>query len=202
MKPIILASSSRYRRELLNRLAIPFEAIAPDIDESPAPDESPRDLVARLSLGKANAIATHHPSAIVIGSDQVAVRGDEVLGKPGSVALAVDQLLASAGRTLTFLTGLVVIDRAADVVLRHVDETHVRFRALDRAAIERYVALDQPLDCAGSIRSESRGSLLFEAIETSDPSAGIGLPLIKLGEMLRQVGVDPLAPTIDEASAT
>lgn len=192
VKSIILASSSRYRRELLTRFGLPFESISPSIDETPEVDEQPDALVARLSYGKAVAVADHHPHAVVIGSDQIAIRGGTILGKPGTFENAVEQLLASAGQTLTFLTGLAVIDRTTDTTLHHIDRTNVRFRALTRGEIERYVALDDPLDCAGSIKSESRGSLLFEAIETSDPSAGIGLPLIKLGAMLREVGIDPL----------
>ena len=193
MKPIILASSSRYRRDLLTRFGLPFAAISPSIDETPLKGETPDALVERLSFGKALAVADDHPDAVVIGSDQVAVRRGEILGKPGTFDNAVEQLLSSAGETLTFLTGLAVIDRTTDTTLRHIDRTNVRFRDLTRAEVERYVELDEPLDCAGSIKSESRGSLLFEAIETSDPAAGIGLPLIKLGAMLRQVGIDPLA---------
>ena len=189
---MVLASSSPYRRALLERFGLPFTADSPDIDETPLPNETPRQMVLRLALGKARTVAPRHANAIVVGSDQAAVCAGRVLGKPGSAQAAVETLLGFGGTQVEFLTSLVVLNTADERSLRHVDVTTSRFRRASRAEIERYVELDRPLDCAGGIRFEGRGALLLDGIDTEDPTAGIGLPLIKLGAMLREMGVNPL----------
>ncbi len=189
---LVLASSSRYRRALLERFGVPFTTDSPDIDETPLPSETPRQMVLRLALGKARAVASRHANAVIVGSDQAAVCAGRVLGKPGSAKVAVETLLGFGGTQVEFLTSLVVLNTANGRSLRHVDVTTSRFRHASRAEIERYVELDQPLDCAGGIRFEGRGALLLDGVDTEDPTAGIGLPLIKLGAMLREMGVSPL----------
>ena len=190
---VVLASSSRYRRELLERLGIPFVVDAPDIDETPLPNETVDALVRRLAIAKARAVAARRPGAVVIGSDQAASFEGRILGKPGTAQAAVTQLMAFSGRRVDFLTGVAVLHSPSDRVTTHIDETHAHFRKLGTDEVERYVQRDQPLDCAGGIRFEGTGALLLTAVETRDPSAAIGLPLIELGAMLRAVGVDPLA---------
>ena len=189
---LILASSSRYRRELLARLGIEFRSASPDVDESPLPGESPGDLVLRLAEAKARKVGEGEAGAVVIGSDQVAVHDGEVLGKPGSVEKAERQLARLSGQRVDFLTGVVVLNSATGRVQTHTDRTTTTFRRLSEAEIRRYVALDQPLDCAGAIKSESRGVMLFERVETEDPTAAIGLPLIRLAALLRNEGINPL----------
>ena len=184
---IVLASSSRYRRELLGRLGFPFETIAPEVDETPRPGESPRDLVLRLAKAKANAARGGDPT-IIIGSDQVAALGNRMLGKPETVENAVANLMSMTGTTVTFMTSLVVVNTRGGTQ-QHLDKTHVRLRELSIEEVRRYVELERPLDCAGAIKSEGRGILLLEKIETEDPTALIGLPLIRLGAMLRTEGV-------------
>lgn len=186
---LILASSSKYRRELLGRFGLPFEAVAPGVDETPEPGEAARQLALRLAAAKADAVARQRPGCIVIASDQVASQGGRIIGKPGTEANAVAMLEALSGQMVTFSTSLVVSNPAAGRTHRHVDETRVFFRRLETAEIRRYVALERPLDCAGAIKSEGRGVLLFERVETEDPTALIGLPLIRLGAMLRAEGV-------------
>ncbi len=195
--PLVLASSSRYRRTLLERLGMPFHAEAPDIDEAPLPGEAPRDLVLRLSIAKARAVADRWPHAIVIGSDQAASFDGHILGKPGTVNAAVGQLRTFAGRRVDFLTGVAVVNAAANRARTAIDTTTACFRDVSEAEIRRYVDRDKPLDCAGSIRFEGLGPLLLERVDTEDPSAAIGLPLIVLGELLRAEGVNPLAPPAD-----
>ena len=189
---LILASQSAYRRELLSRLSGDFSACPADIDETPADGEKPADLAARLAAGKAAAIAEQHPEALIIGSDQVAALGDRPLGKPGTPAKAAAQLAACSGNAVIFYTAVAVICRSSGFSATHTDVTTVRFRELSSAEIEAYLQLDQPWDCAGSFKSEAHGSLLFEAIENTDPTALIGLPLIWLGNCLREAGLDPL----------
>ena len=189
---LVLASSSIYRRELLARLGVPFEHLSPDIDETPGAGESPAAMVLRLALGKARRIAAERPTALVIGSDQTAVGPDGVLGKPGTEANAVAMLERVSGRAVTFLTALVLLDGATGAAHQHVDETTVRFRELEANEIRRYVARERPLDCAGAIKSEGLGVTLLESIDSSDPTALIGLPLIELCRMLRAAGFDPL----------
>ena len=191
---LVLASSSRYRQDLLKRLGMPFNVDSPNIDEAPLPGESPRELVGRLSVAKARAVASRWPDAIVIGADQVATFDGRILGKPGTVDAAVRQLRAFSGRRVDFLTGVAVLNTATNRVRTRVDTTTARFRVASEAEIRRYVERDRPLDCAGGIRFEGLGPLLLDGVDTTDPSAAIGLPLIVLGELLRAEGVNPLAP--------
>jgi septum formation protein len=190
---LILASTSRYRRELLARLGLPFEAKAPDAPELAIEGEPPAAMAARLALAKARSIDT--PDALVIGSDQVASLDGRLLRKPGDHAAALRQLEACQGRTVIFDTAVAVIDTRTGAALEHVDRTEVRFASLETAALDRYVQREQPLDCAGSFKSEGLGVALFERIDSSDPTALIGLPLIWLARALRELGVDPLGPT-------
>jgi MAF protein len=189
-KPIILASSSRYRRELLERLGLPFTAESPDIDESPLPGESPRELVMRLSESKARALAPRCPAALIIGSDQAAVLEDRILGKPGNRENAIAQLSRCSGKRLVFHTGLCLLDSATGKA--QVDDVlfEVRFRTLTAGQIERYVDADRPYHSAGSFKAESLGITLFEYLHGDDPNALIGLPLIRLTQMLANAGVD------------
>lgn len=189
---LILASSSRYRRELLARLGIGFSSASPDIDETPLPGEWPRALVLRLAEAKARKVGEGEPDALVIGSDQVATHQGKVLGKPGTVANAERQLARLSGQAVDFVTGVAVLNSATGRLQTHTDRTTTEFRQLSEAEIHRYVALDQPLDCAGAIKAESRGVMLFERVITEDPTAAIGLPLIRLAAMLRSEGVNPL----------
>lgn len=191
MTRVVLASTSRYRRELLARLLPDFAIDAPDVDETPILGEPPRDLAIRLASAKAHAVAARHPDAIVIGSDQVAELDGTALGKPGSVEAARAQLAASSGKTLSFHTALCVLDMRNNAVVAHsvLDCTQVAFRTLDAATIARYVDAEKPLDCAGSFKAEGLGIALFERIESSDPTALIGLPLIALAHLLREAGL-------------
>jgi septum formation protein len=183
---LILASTSRYRRELLERLRLPFDVVRPEVDETPHAGESPAALARRLAAAKAAAVAG--PSdAWVIGSDQVACLDGAPLGKPGSMEGAVDQLHRMSGHAVEFLTAVCVAHRSGHAY-QALDTTTVRFRTLDDAAIARYVEAEQPLDCAGSFKSEGLGIALFDAIETVDPTALIGLPLIATARLLRQAG--------------
>jgi septum formation protein len=184
---LVLASTSRYRRELLARLGLPFACVAPGVDETLWPDESPADLVVRLARSKAATVARARPGACVIGSDQLAEFDGRVLGKPGIPERACAQLASMAGREVAFLTAICVM-RDHDEVGLHVDRTVVRFRELEAAEIERYVEAERPLDCAGSFKSEGLGITLFDAIETRDPTALIGLPLIATAGLLRAAG--------------
>lgn len=186
---LVLASTSRYRRALLERLRVPFDCAAPQVDEAALPDETPGALAARLARLKAEAVAAAYPGAVIIGSDQVAVRGSETLGKPGSVERCVQQLLQSSGREIEFLTAVFVLGGAAGQSEQCVDRTVVQFRSLTRAEIERYVAADSPLDCAGGFKAESLGIALFERIESTDPTGLTGLPLIWLCGALRRAGI-------------
>lgn len=193
MPRLLLASSSRHRRAQLERLGLPFRWTAPGIDERALPDETPDALVRRLSEAKARAVAA--PGQVVVAGDQVAVDGERVIGKPGHRAAAIDQLAASAGRTLRFLSGCAVLDGGSGRLEVAVVPTEVSFRALSRAEIEAYVDAEQPWDCAGSFKAEGLGIVLFERIVSTDPSALTGLPLIALAGMLRRAGLDPLAVT-------
>ncbi|MEQ8861382.1 MAG: Maf family protein [Pseudomonadales bacterium] len=197
MRELVLASSSRYRAELLARLGIPFESRAPEIDESALPGEDAGELVVRLACEKATAVAAHYPDALIIGSDQLAVCGTELLGKPGTEERARAQLTALSGRTVTFLTGLCLLDAASVESQSALVTTPVRFRRLEVDEIADYVAREQPLDCAGAFKSEGLGIALFDAIGGEDPTALIGLPLIALCRMLRAAGL----PVLDSASS-
>ena len=190
MPPLILASTSRYRRELLARLELPFEAIAPGVVESHIDGESPADRALRLALAKAQSVAQRYPGAIVIGSDQVAAVGEELLDKPGDAPRCRAQLIALSGRSARFYSACAVIGISAGVHQAHVDTTTVVFRALNVDEIERYVAREQPYDCAGGFKAEALGISLFECIETQDPTALIGLPLIWLAGALRGAGYE------------
>lgn len=192
---LILASTSAYRRELLARLRLPFSCVAPEVDEIRRAGEPPSALAARLARAKASAVAVQHPDAWVIGSDQVAVRNDAslgelILGKPGTEALCIEQLRGSSGCTLSFLTAVAVLRHSGDSVHEFVDRTEVTFRTLDDSTIARYVAAETPLDCAGGFKSEGLGITLCESIDSVDPSALIGLPLIRLSKVLRSVGFE------------
>ncbi len=197
---LILASTSRYRAALLERLGLPFATLAPDVDETPLPDEAPRDLVRRLAIAKARAGAEQRPEALVIGSDQLAALDDEVLGKPGTESRAREQLSRLSGRSVTFLTGLCLVDGRTQQEQVEVVETPVRFRQLSQQQIADYVVREQPLDCAGAFKSEGLGIALFESLGGSDPNALIGLPLIALTTMLIKAGLPVLGGNaIEEA---
>jgi septum formation protein len=186
---LILASTSSYRRALLKRLQIPFDSVPPDVDETRLAEEPAAALVARLAQAKADAVAARFPDAIVVGSDQAAVRGDEILGKPLSVERCELQLQASSGREVAFLTAVHVVDGRTRRREHHVDRTVVRFRTLSADEISRYVERDGPLDCAGGFKAESLGIALFERIESSDPTALTGLPLVWLAAAFRRAGL-------------
>ena len=188
MKPLILASTSRYRRSLLERIAPPFEAMSPGVSEAPAGGESPRQRAVRLSLAKARAVAERHPGAFVIGSDQVCAAGQRVLDKPGDETTCRAQLTALSGHTANFYTGCAVVGVEAGITLEHLDITTVTFRRLTEVEINRYVAREKPFDCAGGFKVEALGITLFESVDSSDPTALIGLPLIWLSGALRQAG--------------
>jgi septum formation protein len=190
---LILASTSTYRASLLSRLGVPFETEPPAVDEKPLADEAPRERAARLARAKAEAIAARHPDAWVLGSDQLAVRGREVLGKPLTPARCEEQLQSSSGREVTFLTAACLLSASGDQRFEHVDTTRVHFRDLSPDEIRRYVEFERPLDCAGGFKCEGLGIALFESIDSQDPTALIGLPLIWVADALRRAGMDPLA---------
>uniref|UniRef100_C5CSD8 7-methyl-GTP pyrophosphatase n=1 Tax=Variovorax paradoxus (strain S110) TaxID=543728 RepID=C5CSD8_VARPS len=191
-RPLILASTSRYRRELLNRLHLPFDVQAPEVDETALDGETPRELAERLALEKARAVAARFPEAVVIGSDQVAELAGEALGKPGDHARATAQLRRMRGQTLVFQTAVAVVCEATGFVQRDLAPVRVVFRELSDAAIEQYLQAEQPYDCAGSAKSEGLGIALLSAIDSDDPTALVGLPLIRTCRMLRAAGVELL----------
>jgi len=186
--PIVLASTSLYRKELLQRMGIAFKTVAPDVDESSLPGESPENLVKRLAEAKARVIGKTC-EALIIGSDQVAVSGDEILGKPGSHENALVQLRKLSGKLVTFQTGLCLLNSTSNEMQVDTVPFRVQFRKLDEQQIERYLRADQPYNCAGSFKSEGLGITLFERMDGDDPTALIGLPLIRLTSMLMQAGV-------------
>ena len=186
---LVLASSSLHRRQLLERLGLPFECAPPGVDEAPLAGESPAALATRLARAKALAVARERNDAIVIGSDQVALRGEQVLGKPGDAERCRAQLAASSGCELTFLTAVCVVAAGGAQTFEHIDRTIVQMRVLDHAEIARYVAQDRPWDCAGGFKAESLGVALVSRIETVDPTALTGLPLIWLAGVLRDCGL-------------
>ncbi|HHM06419.1 MAG TPA: septum formation inhibitor Maf [Gammaproteobacteria bacterium] len=192
MRKLVLASTSPYRRALLARLQLPFETACPEVDETPLPSEPPEQLVARLAELKARAVAPRFPDALIIGSDQLAVRGGKTLGKPGGFDAAKAQLLAASGKTVRFLTGLCLLDSPTGQAQVTVVPYSVVFRALDEAQIERYLHREQPYHCAGAFKSEGLGIALFKQMEGTDPNALVGLPLIKLISMLECAGVHVL----------
>ncbi len=185
---LILASTSRYRAELLSRLDLDFSSAAPEVDETPQPGESARDLVSRLSLAKAQAVAAREKDALVIGSDQVALLGSEILGKPGTEERAIAQLEALSGNTVNFLTGLALVNTRDNTHQCAVVTTPVSFRTLSTDQITDYVTREQPLDCAGAFKSEALGVAMFSSMGGGDPTALIGLPLIELCSMLERDG--------------
>jgi septum formation protein len=193
--PLILASTSRYRRELVQRLRVPFETAPPDVDETPQPGEAPLALAQRLALAKARAVAHARPDAVVIGSDQVAELDGRPLGKPGTHERAVEQLRAMSGRRVLFHTAVAVLRHAREgssYAGEALVTVEVRFRALGDAEIERYLSLEEPYDCAGSAKSEALGIALVESITSSDPTALVGLPMIRTCALLREAGLDVL----------
>lgn len=187
---LVLGSTSAYRRQLLERLGIPFTVAASHVDEERLPGESPVDLVNRLARAKAEAVAHRNPKSLVIGSDQLAVCGQEVLGKPGSGERAIVQLKSLSGQRVAFHTAVHVINTETGADEGHVDLTTVQFRRLGDEEIRRYVARDKPYDCAGGFKVESVGIALFTRVESQDPTALIGLPLIWLAGALRRNGFD------------
>ena len=189
-RPLILGSTSRYRHELLSRLRIPFDVVAPEVDETPLAGELPLALASRLALAKAHAVAKLHPDAVVIGSDQVADLNGEPLGKPGNHARAVQQLQRMRGQTVVFQTAVAVVCHATSFEQMEVAPVRARFRDLADAEIEAYLQAEQPYDCAGSAKSEGLGIALLVAIDNDDPTALIGLPLIRTYRMLREAGID------------
>ena len=188
-RALVLGSTSRYRRELLQRLHLPFTVTAPDVDETPLPGEAPRDLALRLALAKARAVAALHPGAVVIGSDQVADLAGLPLGKPGTHERAVAQLRRMSGHTVVFQTALAVVCQATGFEQVDLAPVEVRFRPLSDDEIERYLHAEQPYDCAGSAKSEGLGISLLDAIVSDDPTALVGLPLIRTCRMLRAAGL-------------
>jgi septum formation protein len=190
---LILASTSPYRRELLQRLRLPFEVQRPETDETPMPGEHPSDLAVRLALAKAGAVAAKFPGSVVIGSDQVADLDGLAVGKPGNHERACEQLRAMSGKSVVFQTAVAVVrlDRRFEAV--RLASVHVRFRHLSEADIERYLRLETPYDCAGSAKCETLGIALMDSIESDDPTALIGLPLIRTCALLREAGLDVLA---------
>jgi septum formation protein len=193
IRPLVLGSTSRYRRELLERLGLPFEVAAPGVDEARLAGESPAAMARRLALAKAQAVADRFPQAVVIGSDQVADLDGEALGKPGDHANATAQLQRMRGRTVLFHTALCVTCGQTGFLQQDVAVIRVRFRELADADIEAYLRAEQPYDCAGSARSEGLGIALLDAIESDDPTALVGLPLIRTCRMLRAAGIPVLA---------
>ena len=188
-RSLVLGSTSRYRRELLARLGLPFDVAAPAVDETPRPDEAPRALALRLALAKARAVAGLHPRAIVIGSDQVADLDGEPLGKPGNHERATAQLRRMRGKTVVFHTAVAVVCQDSRFEQVDLAPVRVRFRDLSDEEIERYLRAEQPYDCAGSAKSEGLGIALLDAIDSDDPTALIGLPLIRTCRMLRAAGL-------------
>ena len=188
-RSLVLGSTSRYRRELLERLHLPFEVASPDVDETAQPGESPRSLALRLALAKARAVARRFPDAVVIGSDQVADLDGIALGKPGSHDRAVDQLRRMRGRSIVFQTAVAVVCHGSGFEQVDLAPVRVRFRDLGDDEIETYLRAEQPYDCAGSAKSEGLGIALLDAIDSDDPTALVGLPLIRTCRMLRAAGV-------------
>ena len=193
-RALILASTSRYRRTLLGRLGLPFDVVAPEVDETPLPGEEPGPTALRLAEAKARSINAPGASALIIGSDQVANCDGRPVGKPGDRLRAHEMLKALSGRTVVFHTGIALLDSASGRCATALIDVRSTFRRLDDAEIGAYLDREQPYDCAGAVKSEGLGIALFEAIESDDPTALIGLPLIKLTSMLRDAGVHVLAP--------
>lgn len=191
--PLVLASSSPWRKQLLDRLQLPFSCDSPDVDETPLDEETPEALVSRLAERKARAVAEKHPDALIIGSDQVAVSpAGEILGKPGGVENAVAQLMACSAHRVTFLTGLCLLNSRTGRTQLTTEAFHVHFRTLSESQVRGYIDKEQPLQCAGSFKSEGLGIALFSRMEGEDPNTLIGLPLIRLVAFLENEGVSVL----------
>ena len=189
---LVLASSSPYRRELLAKLGMPFESASPDIDETALAGETPIQLSIRLAVEKASALRAQFPAHLIIGSDQVAMLDGSQLGKPGNPARTVSQLLAASGKAVEFFTSVCVVNSETGLTVSDMDKTVVHFRTLSRRKIERYVDIERPFDCAGGFKSESLGIALIERLETGDPNALVGLPLIRLVGLLEKCGLEIL----------
>ncbi len=185
---IVLASASQYRRGLLDRFLDEYEAVSPDIDESNAEGLSPKKLARHLARTKAETVSMQARDSLVIGADQLAVLDGQVLGKPGDHQKAVEQLLAASGQTVTFRTAVCILDPVGRSRYEHVDKTTVRFRQFDRRLAETYLRHDEPYDCAGSFKIEGAGFVLFESVQTDDPTALIGLPMIWVSDVLLELG--------------
>ncbi len=185
---LVLGSSSPFRKQLLEKLMVPFETVNPDVDESPLAGESPIELVERLAIEKAKAVAVNYPNSLVIGSDQVALHGDEVVGKPHTHDRAVEQLRTASGKEIKLYTGLALINSTSGSIQSEVIPFTVHFKTLSAEVIESYLRKEQPYNCAGSVKSEGLGIALFERFEGDDPNALIGLPLIRLVAMLENEG--------------
>ena len=192
MTQLVLASTSPFRREILQKLHIDFESCSPEVDEQRFADESPETLVARLAQAKAEAVANQYPNALIIGSDQVAVNGEEILGKPGTHEKAIEQLMATSGKKVTFFTGLALHNSASGETQVKVVPFDVHFRKLAKQQIENYLNVEKPYNCAGSFKSEGFGITLFSKLEGDDPNTLIGLPLIELVQMLEKEGLYPI----------
>ncbi|WP_172197836.1 nucleoside triphosphate pyrophosphatase [Niveibacterium sp. COAC-50] len=192
MRTIVLASTSRYRRELLARLELPFVTDKPDTDETPLAGEAPAETAIRLAEAKARAVAARHPDALIVGSDQVASVGDERFGKPGTVERAIAQLKQMSGRSIIFHTAVSLLDTNTGHASTRCVPTEVGFRHLSDAEIERYVSREMPLDCAGSAKSEALGITLLDHIRGDDPNALVGLPMIALCRLLREAGIQTI----------
>ncbi len=186
--PIVLASSSQYRRGLLDRFLDEYEAVSPNVDEGNPENLAPRDLASQLARRKAEAVSVNARNALIIGADQLAVLDDQVLGKPGDHQRAVEQLLAASGKSVTFLTAVCILDPLERTRHEHIDQTTVRFRRFDRRLAESYLRHDEPYDCAGSFKIEGSGFVLFESVATDDPTALIGLPMIWVAGRLLELG--------------
>ncbi len=191
-RSLILGSTSRYRRELLARLLVPFEVAAPDVDETPVPGEAPRDIALRLALAKARAVAARHPQAVVIGSDQVCDLAGQALGKPGTHERATEQLQRLSGQSVVFQTALSVVCVDSGFEQTDLAAVRVQFRTLNPQEIEHYLRAEQPYDCAGSAKSEGLGIALLERIDNDDPTALVGLPLIRTARLIRAAGIELL----------
>lgn len=195
MHQLVLASTSPFRKSLLETLGLPFITAAPQVDESPHPGERASELVQRLAIAKAQALAAHYPQHLIIGSDQVCVLDGQITGKPHTAQAACQQLARASGKCVTFYTGLALFDSRENQLQCCVEPFNVYFRPLSEPEIARYIERERPLNCAGSFKSEGLGITLFERLEGRDPNTLIGLPLIALCEMLRQAGCDPLLQT-------
>ncbi|MCB8746663.1 Maf family nucleotide pyrophosphatase [Rhodoferax sp. U2-2l] len=189
-RPLILASTSVYRRRLLERLRLPFSVVASDVDETPLPGETPETLACRLALAKAQSVAQAHPGAVVIGSDQVADLDGQALGKPGNHARAVHQLQTMRGKTVIFQTAVAVVCLETGFAQTELAQVKVKFRDLSDAQIEAYLLAETPYDCAGSAKSEGLGIALLERIDNDDPTALIGLPLIRTCRLIEAAGIE------------